>query len=266
MTAKDPNEAVANANRYTSYDVGMCLKWVRSPCWEIPSLFGSAIEAWNGAKFKHPGDRNPPKGAPCFYRGGSYGHIVISDGNGIRSTDCQSSGRVSHTDLAWPERAWGDTYLGWTEDLNGVKLPLGSSGQGNGGDDDVPKYDHASTKTAQKIKPNEWQAIKWTAANGDGAFSAGDVSAGLGGRTYSAVLHVTLDAPKGATIRVQCVEYDSGTLEETDPQTEIVATGGSTYGEQNQNGYVAKGRRLRWRITCTEAATLTHADVVTLSW
>src|SRR5262249_3802557 len=95
--------------------------------WKLGSLYGSAIEAWNGARHKHPGDRNPPLGAPCFYKGGQYGHIVIYadlTDKDMRSTDCPTSGKVSEEDLGWPERAWGDDYLGWTEDLNGVDLPL----------------------------------------------------------------------------------------------------------------------------------------------
>jgi hypothetical protein len=134
MTARDADEAVANANGRTSYDVGMCQQFVRGVCWEVPAVYGSAIEAWNGARHKHPGDRNPPKGAPCFYRGGQYGHVVIAKGNGMRSTDCTSSGRVSDAALSWPEGTWGATYLGWTEDLNGYDLPLG-------GDDDMTEDD-----------------------------------------------------------------------------------------------------------------------------
>lgn len=265
MTAKNADAAVANANGYSSYDVGMCLKFVRGPCWEVGSFYGSAIDAWNGAAKKHPGDRNPPKGAPCFYSGGSYGHIVIAKGGGMRSTDCQSSGRVSDADLSWPEVNWGDDYLGWTEDLNGVDLPLGDDADNHEGDD-MPQYDHAAAKTDKTIKANEWQAIKWENVAGGPAFTEGDVSAALGGRHYSAVLKVTVDAPTGATIRLQCVEYDSGNLEETDPQTEVTATGGNTYGSHSQIGYVAKERRLRFRITCTQDATLLAADVAVLSW
>jgi hypothetical protein len=131
MTARDADEAVANANSHTSYDTGMCQQFVRGPCWEVPAVFGSAIEAWDGARHKHPGDRNPPKGAPCFYRGGQYGHVVIAKADPVRSTDTPSTGRVGDTALDHFERAWGYTYLGWTEDLNGYDLPLG------GGDDDM---------------------------------------------------------------------------------------------------------------------------------
>ena len=61
-----------------------------------------------------------------FYKGGKYGHIVIhSDSKPIRSTDMPQSGQVSEGALDWPVNNWGQTYLGWTEDLNGVNLPLG---------------------------------------------------------------------------------------------------------------------------------------------
>jgi len=134
MTAQDGDEAVANGRKFSTYDVGMCQKYVRDPCWEVGSLYGSAIEAWNGAKHKHPGDRNPPKGAPCYYRGGSYGHAVISVGGGrIRSTDCTTTSKVNDAALSWPETAWGYDYLGWTEDINGVNLPIGKD------DDDIRK-------------------------------------------------------------------------------------------------------------------------------
>lgn len=130
MTARDGDAAVANARRFDTYAVGMCLQFVRGEGWEIGALYGSAIDAWHGAMDRHPGDRNPPRGAPCFYSGGQYGHIVLctepgKDPRRMRSTDAPTSGRVSEQDLSWPEQAWNDDYLGWTGDLNGVDLPLG---------------------------------------------------------------------------------------------------------------------------------------------
>lgn len=129
MNAPSGEAAVANGRAVSRYDVGYCQMFVRDQCWRLPSLYGSAIEAWNGARYKHPGDRHPPIGAPCFYRGGQYGHVVIyTAGAGtavMRSTDCPTNGHVSEADLDWPSRAWNHTYLGWTEDLNGVRLPLG---------------------------------------------------------------------------------------------------------------------------------------------
>jgi hypothetical protein len=121
-------EAVAAARSYTSYSVGYCLRWVVT-CWQAPSIgCPDAITSWEWATMKHSGDRDPPAGAPVYYRGGKHGHIAMSMGGGrIRSTDCQSSGVVSEVALNWPEKAWGYPYLGWTGDLSKVPLPLGTA-------------------------------------------------------------------------------------------------------------------------------------------
>ena len=103
------------------------MKFVRAEAWGIGGLYASAIDAWRGAVVRHPGDRTPPVGAPMFYEGGQYGHVVVATANqgpGMRGTDMPNSGAVSESDVGWPERAWGVSYLGWTEDLNGVDLPL----------------------------------------------------------------------------------------------------------------------------------------------
>lgn len=134
MVASSADEAVGNAKAQTSCEVGMCLKIVRT--WlEIPSHYGSADDAWYGAKKKHSGDRNPPKGAPVFYLGGEHGHIALSLGtdDDIRSTDCSSSGKVASTYLDWPDDRWGHDYVGWAEDLNGVTIPWLSGGSSGGG-------------------------------------------------------------------------------------------------------------------------------------
>lgn len=128
MTAKNPDEALNNADAYTGYEPGYCLQYVRGPCWEVGSFYPSAIDAWHGARHQHPGDRKPPKGAPLMFEGGQYGHVVIARGNPprMRSTDCTHTGQVSDEDIDWIETHWGYRYLGWVEDLNGVDLPLGT--------------------------------------------------------------------------------------------------------------------------------------------
>lgn len=137
MSAKSAGEAIANANGYTSYESGMCLKWVRGPCWEVAAVAGDAQEAWDMARHKHPGDRNPPDGAPVFWSGGSkgYGHVAIWRESDMRSTDCKSTGKVSAAPLSWTEDTWGFRYLGWTSDLNGVDLPIESDDMALSNDD-----------------------------------------------------------------------------------------------------------------------------------
>lgn len=148
MTAQTPAEAVHNANATGSCEVGYCLQYVRT-WWEVGPLYASAIEAWNGARHKHPGDRTPPYAAPVFYAGGTYGHIALSNGDGtisIRSTDCTYAGDVSTVALSWPETAWGDSYLGWTSDLNATDLPLTTED-----DADMPLSEHDLDKIAARV-------------------------------------------------------------------------------------------------------------------
>lgn len=126
MTAPSGKAALANAREVDTYPPGYCQKYVRS-AWEVASLYGSAIDAWYGAVERHPGDRKPPLGAPLYYEGGQYGHVVINrqaDTNGIRGTDMPSSGVVGEDVIAWVENHWGYRYLGWTGDINSVDLPL----------------------------------------------------------------------------------------------------------------------------------------------
>jgi hypothetical protein len=266
VVANNGADAVANARHVTSYEPGMCLKYVRGEAWEVGSLYGSAIEAWNGSTDKHPGDRNPPLGAPCFYDGGQYGHVVVFVGGDMRSTDCQTTGRVSETDLDWPSRTWGSAYryLGWCGDLNGVDLPLDNSTEG----DDVPTYDHASTKQTTNLKAGQWRAITWQAVTGAGNFIAGTEGLRIGGHRFSSVLHVVVDAPTGSTIRTRTVEYDpnAGVVKETNPGAEFIATSGSSSTVHPQIGAAAEGRRVQFQVMCTDAATLIDADAAVLSW
>lgn len=103
---------------HRSWPVGYCLKYVRS-AHGVPAVYSSAIVAWANADLKHRGDRTPPKGVPCFYEGGRFGHVVESAGDGmVWSTDVLTRGRVDLVPLAAIEAEWHYTYLGWAADLN----------------------------------------------------------------------------------------------------------------------------------------------------
>ena len=144
MTAPSGQAALNNARQVNTYPVGYCLKYVRAEGWRIGGLYASAIDAWHGAIERHPGDRNPPLGAPMFYEGGQYGHIVLcteSERERMRSTDMPYSGAVSEGDLDWPVSHWGQRYLGWTGDLNGVDLPIAK------GEDD-------------EMTPDDWDKLR----------------------------------------------------------------------------------------------------------
>lgn len=125
MVVQTADQAVKNANSYGHCDPGMCLQYVRT--WlEIPSRDGTAFIAWQNAQHKHKGDRTPPRGAPLFWKSGpggsGAGHITLCKGDTMRTTD-KPTGVVANDDGSWPHDQWGQDYLGWTEDLNGVRIP-----------------------------------------------------------------------------------------------------------------------------------------------
>ena len=114
-------EAAAAFKRKQTNRVGMCL-WECQEIYPTGHWYPSAISQWQNAKHKHTNTK-APIGAPMYYRGGRYGHIVLYVGGGmVRSTDAGGSGRMATVPINWFQRAWGYEYLGWSEDLGGVML------------------------------------------------------------------------------------------------------------------------------------------------
>lgn len=125
---RPPREALAwvliESLRPTASYEGLCLRGVRTAL-SIPALYPSAIKAWEAV----PGDeRNrtlPPPGKPIFWALGKHGHVALSCGFGVCwSTDILRRGKFDVVPTALIERRWGGRYLGWSESLNGVSLPL----------------------------------------------------------------------------------------------------------------------------------------------
>lgn len=99
--------------------VGMCL-WECQEIYPTNHWYPSAIEQWRNAEHKHTSQKNIPVGAPVYYSGGRYGHIVLYVGDGmVRSTDAGGSGRMATVPIDWFAKAWGYRYEGWSEDLGG---------------------------------------------------------------------------------------------------------------------------------------------------
>jgi hypothetical protein len=128
MAYRSTQSALGWAKAQRSFPTGICLKFVRT-CYNVQPKYATAAIAWSKTKYRHRS--TPPKGVPVWWTGGSrgFGHIAISDGGGyVISTDTGGKGRVGRTSIANITRAWGQTYRGWTEDINGIRVhwPSGS--------------------------------------------------------------------------------------------------------------------------------------------
>lgn len=107
---------------------GFCLDYVTRG-FEIPDLYNSAAQAWAEAQHKHVGVS--PLGmlaagnaVPVFFKyNGVYGHVAMwVFGKGIYSTSAQGDKIFANIPelVAWMGE--GFVYLGWSEDLNGVRI------------------------------------------------------------------------------------------------------------------------------------------------
>lgn len=99
---------------------GLCLMFVRM-CFNVPALYPDAITAWEQAERKTRGTpANAPRGRAGFFRGGDHGHVVMCLGNGrCLTNDTGAPGTINVAMIVDIEQAWGYTFLGWTNDLNG---------------------------------------------------------------------------------------------------------------------------------------------------
>jgi hypothetical protein len=123
-----------------------CLQYVRT-AFNVDPKYASAIDAWTGAEHKHHGDPTPPPAVPVFFAGGRYGHIAVSAGAGnCWSTDQPHAGSVAKVGIADLARAWGKTYVGWSEDLNGQRV-------WSAPDLDLSRLQKAATSPHEQVAP-----------------------------------------------------------------------------------------------------------------
>ena len=103
----------------------LCLKFVRT-CYGVKAKEPNAKKAWENARFKHSttNAKAIPAGVPVFWKTRTVNwHVAISIGDGkCISTDIFRRGKPDIVGIDTLSKAWGATLLGWTEDVNGVRV------------------------------------------------------------------------------------------------------------------------------------------------
>jgi hypothetical protein len=96
--------------------------------WGLPVKYASALDAWNHvpAKARNTDPSKAPIGAPHFFDGGLYGHVVLQSGKKgiVIGTDAPTNNYVGEVPLEFFEKNWGKKYLGWASVYNDVQLQL----------------------------------------------------------------------------------------------------------------------------------------------
>ena len=125
--------AEAQSKSGPTFGKGECLMRTRK-LYDAPAIgdfdgdrSADAEDGWKAAKHKHPTTTpgGVPAGVPVWWGGGSsdHGHVAITAGGGMCwSTDIKREGRYDLVPIAEISRKWGLPLLGWTEDINGVRV------------------------------------------------------------------------------------------------------------------------------------------------
>jgi hypothetical protein len=96
--------------------------------WGLPVKYASALDAWNHvpAKARNTDPTKAPVGAPHFFDGGLFGHVVLQSGKKgiVIGTDAPTNNYVGEVPLDWFVQHWGKKYLGWASVYNDVQLQL----------------------------------------------------------------------------------------------------------------------------------------------
>jgi LysM repeat protein len=113
-------EQLKQANLNIAGIPGECLMWVRE-VFGIAAKYPTAISGWENAEYKHAGEQ-PPAGVdvPVWFTWETSGHVGISTPQGVYSVlkngvEIKPNVEVLASDI-------GGTYLGWSEDVDGVRV------------------------------------------------------------------------------------------------------------------------------------------------
>jgi hypothetical protein len=101
----------------------LCDRYVANAYGLSHSGYVSAKIHWSQipAKYKHPGNTNPPAGALVFWSVGVYGHAALSVGGGNISTTHRNHGTPTTMSLAQANKEMPG-YYGWAEPYFGGKV------------------------------------------------------------------------------------------------------------------------------------------------
>lgn len=123
-----PQQAEENARQQSlhgpKFGIGLCLQRVRI-LYGVAAKYPDAAKAWHYTVHKHTDGSVPPRGALVWWTGGSadHGHVALSTGGGwCWSTDIKRPGYFDLVPTADIARKWGMKYVGWSEDINGVRV------------------------------------------------------------------------------------------------------------------------------------------------
>ena len=124
------SKQLVNPNPNVTDAAGFCLRFTQT-VWGAPVRYNTAWDAWKATKLKHVGEFLPDVAVPIWfdhwgtYGGvyGQYGHVVTYfPGRGFLSSPTSGVGQNWLKDIQHVERVYNSKYVGWSEDINGLRV------------------------------------------------------------------------------------------------------------------------------------------------
>jgi hypothetical protein len=125
---------IVNPNTSATDGAGWCLRFTQT-VWGAPARYNSAWDAWEATTLKHSTSENIPNdigvvvwfshygtyGEPAYYA--NWGHVVSwIPGRGYLSSPTNGVGQKWLSSIQEVERAYNSKYVGWSEDINGLRV------------------------------------------------------------------------------------------------------------------------------------------------
>lgn len=128
------NSQTIQPNPNTKDQAGFCLRFTQT-VWSAPVRYSTAWQSWENTQYKHPTSENIPNDVGVIvwfdhwgtYGGqyGQYGHVVSwIPGKGYLSSPTSGYGQKWLSSIEEVERAYNATYVGWSEDINGLRVAI----------------------------------------------------------------------------------------------------------------------------------------------
>jgi hypothetical protein len=238
---------------------GYCDEFV-AKAWGLgASGYRNAISHWQAipGKYKHPGDKNPPKGALVFWSTPTDGHVALGMGGGsVASTDIHGRGTVATVSIAAVDR-WltKGNYLGWAEPffggvLRGTVAKGGGSGTGS------------AVALGMSSSAAGYSAMSLTSVSvGSGGFSAsmnnwsGMLSGGAGPAAADAGQAFRVAAGSSASPSASAnVIPNSSYMDPRWSKPSAGKTSGNLMTVLQKAGFVGEGLKKAWAIAMAESS------------
>jgi len=127
-------EQLVEPNYVHNIKAGLCLVYSRS-VFGAPAVYATAWDAWNNAKYKHTNKDFPEASVPVWFdwwgklpgdkEKQQYGHTAVRDKSGkVYSSPLSGTGHAWFNSVDDLVKAFGNgmKYVGWSEDINNVRV------------------------------------------------------------------------------------------------------------------------------------------------